>query len=260
MATPSPPLLTAADVFTWTSLIGPAVVAAVVSSLVSVIGILISAWTARRIHTERLAFERDQAERKFTYDVGVTEAKIRADTALSEKRVELDRKFATWKRRMEFAEEILADFYEARDIIQAARSPAAFANEGLTRPKTEWETERDEGLLNSYYATTERLNGKAEFFGKLYARRFRFLALFGAETKTHFDVVFQIRHELNVAVHMLISTQRGAKRGLDVQQRGQWEDRIWDTQDVNDRITSRLNQSVEGIEAVCRPALQEVAP
>jgi hypothetical protein len=38
----------------WTSLIGPAVVAAVISGLVSCIGIWISARTARRIHKEKL--------------------------------------------------------------------------------------------------------------------------------------------------------------------------------------------------------------
>jgi hypothetical protein len=72
----------------YASLIGPAVVAAVISSIVSAIGILISARTSRAIHGERLAFDREQSERR-----------ISAEIALAEKKVTLDRALAAWRRR-----------------------------------------------------------------------------------------------------------------------------------------------------------------
>lgn len=50
----------------WTSLIGPAVVAAFVSAfvsgVVSVVGFFVSARTARSIHAERLVFDKKQAK------------------------------------------------------------------------------------------------------------------------------------------------------------------------------------------------------
>src|SRR5579863_599381 len=106
-----------------TSLIGPAVVAAVIASVVSVIGFLINRSTVRGMHAERLAFDREQAERRASAEIALTERKATADIALTEKRLALDRAFAAWKRQTEFAEEVLADFYQARDIIQSARSP-----------------------------------------------------------------------------------------------------------------------------------------
>ena len=101
---------------------------------------MISARTTRAIHTEKLAFDREQAERR-----------IDAEIALAEKKVDLDRAFEAWKRQTEFAEQIIADFYEARDIINAARMPGSFGDEGSTRQKEDWETENDTRRLNSYY-------------------------------------------------------------------------------------------------------------
>jgi hypothetical protein len=137
----------------WTSLIGPAVVAAVIAGIISVITLLMNRATTLTTHLQRLAFEREQAERKTS-----------ADIALAEKKLALDRAFAAWKRRTEFAEEVLGDFYQARDVIESARSPGGFGDEGSTREKEGWETEGDTRLLNSYFRTLERLDKKTEFF------------------------------------------------------------------------------------------------
>jgi len=77
-----------------TSLIGPAIVAAAISGLVSGIGISISAPTARRIHTEKLAFDRDQAGRRAAAEIAVDECKTMADIALPERKLALDRALA----------------------------------------------------------------------------------------------------------------------------------------------------------------------
>src|SRR5262249_32311273 len=86
------------------------------------------------------------------------------------------------KRKAELAEEVLGDFYEARDIITAARSPGGFGHEGVARPKAEWETEDDRRTLNAYFRTMERLRNKEEFFARFHARRYRFMAHFGTES------------------------------------------------------------------------------
>ena len=58
----------------------------------------------------------------------------------------------------------LADFYRARDIITAARSPGSFSHEGGTRQKADWETADDTGSLNAYFATIERLIKQGRLF------------------------------------------------------------------------------------------------
>jgi hypothetical protein len=243
-----------------TSLIGPAVVAAVISGLVATIGIWISARTARRIHTEKLAFDREEAERRFVREVGVSEARIKADIALAEKKLTLDRALAAWKRRTEFAEEVLADFYRARDIINAVRSPGSYSDEGETRQKADWETESDTRTLNVYFTAIERLANNREFFAQLLARRYRFLALFSPDAANLYDDIFKVQIEIRTAVRMLLVTHQQRDMGSLPNDRREWEAIIWDTQSKGDPIPARLNRIIEGIEAICRPVIQEVAP
>jgi hypothetical protein len=231
------------------SLIGPAVVAACVSGVVSIVGMMVSNRTARAIHTEKLGFDREQAERK-----------VSADIASAEKKLALDRAFAAWKRRTELAEEVLADFYQARDIIMAARSPGGFGDEGSTRQKEPWETEDDTRLLNSYFRTAERLLNKSEFFAQLAARRKRFLALFGQEAANPYDEIFRIRGEILIAVRMLITTHQQRELGSRPQNRETWETTMGWVHTAHDPIEVRLNQLIVGIEEICRPVIQEVAP
>src|SRR6266403_5065677 len=116
----------------WTSLIGPAVIAAAVSIIVAVI----NRATLRAMHRERLDLDRDLADRR-----------ANADIALAERKVALDRALEAWKRRTEFAEEVPGDFYQARDIIQSARSPGGFGDEGAT-PKFLFPNTRTTGQKN----------------------------------------------------------------------------------------------------------------
>jgi hypothetical protein len=229
------------------SLIGPAVIAAVISGLIAIIGFAITTWNARRLHREKLDFDRDLAERKAS-----------ADVALAEKKLALDRAFAAWKRRTEFAEEVLGDFYQARDIIQSARSPGGFGDEGNTRVKEGWETEGDTRLLNSYFRTLERLDKKTEFFAQLLARRYRFIAIFGPEAAKPYDDFWRLRGEIIVAIQMLLQTHRQRDLGSLPQDRKTWETTMGWVHTAQDPIEVRLNQIIEEIEKTCRPAIQEV--
>jgi hypothetical protein len=156
---------------------------------------------------------------------------------------------AVGKRRIELAEDVLADFYEARDNINAARSPAGFANEGSTRPRREGETENETRMLNAYYAVAERLNKRNEFFARLEARRYRFIALFGMPAAAPYQELRAIHSDILVAIRMLLATQ---KRGTAASNIAKWESTIWD----NDPIRPRLDAMVEAIEKLCRPVIQ----
>ncbi len=224
------------------------------------VGSGISAWVTKSIHRERLAADRKLAEQKFKLDNDLAERKVSPDIALAEKKLALDRAFEAWKRRTELAEEVLADFYEARDIIMAASSPGGFGDEGSTRQKEPWETEDDTRLLNSYFRTAERLLNKSEFFAQLSARRNRFLALFGQGAAKPYDEIFRIRGEILIAVRMLIMTHQ--QRELDSlrHDRQTWETTMGWVHTEQDPIETRLNQLTVGIEEICRPVIQKIAP
>jgi hypothetical protein len=61
---------------TGSDLIGPAVVAAIVSGVVSIVGNLFSNRAARRIHGEKLLFDERLAEKKFKFDSDLGGAEI----------------------------------------------------------------------------------------------------------------------------------------------------------------------------------------
>src|SRR5262245_53935640 len=104
------------------------------------------------------------------------------------------------KRRIELAEDVLTDFYEARDIINEACLAGSISHEGTTRPKGVAETEEDNRILNAYFAVAERLNKKNEFFARLESRRYRFIAIFGMAAAKPYHELRDIHGEILIAV------------------------------------------------------------
>jgi hypothetical protein len=244
-ALPSTPVTREMD--NWTTFIAPAVVAAVIAAMVSIIVAVINRATLRAMHGERLDLDRNLAERRAS-----------ADIALAERKVALDRALEAWKRRTEFAEAVLTDFYQATEIIREARSPGGFGNEGGTRQKEDWETERDTRTLNSYFRTTERLLREREFFSQLYAKRFRFMAYFGNDAAQPYNELHRIYSEIVISVRILIDTHRNRDLGSLTNDRRRWESVIWAGTREDDPIPERLNQIVAAIETTCRPVIQEI--
>lgn len=160
------------------------------------------------------------------------------------------------KRRIELAEAVLADFYQACDIIKAARSPFGYSHEGLSRQKGENETESDTQLLNSYFAATERLASKVDFFAEMWARRYQFSAVFGSNASSPYDDLFEVRNEIIVSVRSLISAHGHRLSEEDQAAKAQWENTIWSGA-KGDRIPTRLDEAVEAIEAICRPTIEK---
>ncbi len=161
---------------------------------------------------------------------------------------------AVGKRTMELAEEVLADFYQAQEIIDEARIPVSFGDEGRTRQDADWETEDDKRTLNAYFVPAERLSKAGEFFAQLMARRYRFLALFGQEAAKPYDELFNIRREILGAVRMLFVTHQQRREGTLPQDRKKWEETIgWVSEE--DAISRRLVGAVGEIEKICRPII-----
>jgi hypothetical protein len=170
---------------------------------------------------------------------------------------------AVGKRKLELAEEVLADFYQVRDIICDARRPAIFVGEGSTRQKKEWENEHATRMLNAYYAPAERLMNKQDFFAHFFAKQYRFIAFFGPEAAKPYEDIGKIRNEILIAVNMLTMTypnpQDPQKVGTSQEARQKSQSTIgWPSQGT-DEIQKKLDTTVSDIEALCRPIIKATA-
>lgn len=160
------------------------------------------------------------------------------------------------KRRVELAESVLADIYEAKEIIEHARSPGGFSHEGATRPRSSWETEQDSMRLDAYFRTHERLAEKNEFFARLGATRYRVMAVLGKEAAAPYEDLYRIRGQLITSVMMLIQTYEQRDQGSLPQDRQEWEKAIgWRTLE-GDKIAERLDTVITSLERICRPIIE----
>jgi len=85
------------------------------------------------------------------------------------------------KRRMELAEEVLALFYQARDVIRAIRSPFGYVGEGGTRKTASDERPEDKEALDQAFVLVERYNRNIEPFSRIHALRYRFMVQLGVD-------------------------------------------------------------------------------
>jgi hypothetical protein len=160
------------------------------------------------------------------------------------------------KRKAELAEDVIADFYEARDMITTARLPGSLGGEGDTRQKSSGEGADETRYFNAVWVTVERLRKEQEFFAQLEARRYRFIAYFGSAAAGPYDELRAIHGEMLVAVRMLIETYRMYDWPEREAERRKWETTIgWHS--AEDDIPRRLDAMVAAIETTCRPAIQE---
>jgi hypothetical protein len=183
----------------WTSLIGPAVVAALVSGLVSVAGFMVSARTNLSIHSQRLVFDEKQAERKFDFDKELAERRFSYDSELAERKFAQEREQIVYKRRFELAEGLLADAYRFQGLIRAARNSGSFGKEGRTRKSENEESEEVKKQKDMYYIPIERLQNNSEFLGGFLAKQFVAAAQFGPKAKDSFDLITEAINRIYIA-------------------------------------------------------------
>ncbi|MCK1517267.1 hypothetical protein IVB22_33145 [Bradyrhizobium sp. 190] len=230
---------------TASDLIGPAVVAAIVSGNVSTIGILISNRTANRIHSEKLKSDEALAEKKFRFDVDLAERKFRYDQELHDH-----------KRRVEFGEELLASFYKIRDVIAAVRSPMAYGDEGASRPRNDNEGATSSKNKDNYYVPLERLNKNKDFISDFFSKRSRARAIFrGSEIDEAFRLVNEVIVAIQVSAGMLIRAVGDERRDHAFWQKR--EANIWDGfGDDRDELSPKIKTALGVAESVLGPALE----
>jgi hypothetical protein len=157
------------------------------------------------------------------------------------------------RRKAELAEEVLAQFYRARDILTWARFPIHRDDRDVAAPAGE--TAHDASEKRRAFAPVERLAQESQIFSDLQASRYRFMAYFGEEAARPFDEIRALQAEVVSAADMLIRAQ-GKPETLETQAaRDAWESAIGWGAAEQDRVSQRLTQAMNDIEAVCRPLI-----
>lgn len=229
-------------------LVGPAVVAAVVSGIVTTIGFFINRSTTLATHKEKLDADRDLAERRFSFEKELAERKVRLDMQAQDRR-----------RRQELAEDLIAGFHEVADIMRSVRNPLGYQGEGSTREKGENETPEETQRLNARFVIHERYNKHRETVTRLMSREYRAIAWFGPEIVLPFQTLHQAINEVFIANEMLADYDRVRGEPMDnPKQRSEWRRTVFGAGDESDKVSSKIDSAVKLIETVCRPVLEDV--
>lgn len=231
----------------WTSLIGPAVVAAGVSAIISIISMIVSTRLARHLHSEKLEFDQQLAERKFEFDKDLAERKFRYDRDLHDH-----------KRKTELAEQALIAFYEASDVFVLVRSRGIFGGEGDSRTPNEGENKRQQEKRNTYFIPIERLTREKELFAQLQSLRYAFAAQFGEPAREPFNALWAIHNKIMSSASVLIQMTLDDDDN-DRASRESMEPLLntigWGTGTRPDDIDRKIEKAIQEIEEVCRPIL-----
>lgn len=177
----------------------------------------------------------------------------------------------SWRREMkgrkeyELAEEVLALFYEAGDNIGAIRSPLAAVGEGQSRKANPKEKPKEKEAFDRAYIVSERYQKRQETFNRLYALRYRFVAIFGQDKAMPFDDLDNIANDILIAARMLgfywaHLNQTHLPRSEEkinklIKDRQKYEAIIWAGFDP-DPIVPRVKSMIEKINDICEPILR----
>ncbi len=154
------------------------------------------------------------------------------------------------RRKAELAEEVLAQFYRARDALIWARLPADGAE-----PSPDGAAAAPAGG-RSMSAPIERLTQASQVFSELQASRYRFMAYFGEEAARPFDELRKLHAEVVEAAGRLIRAQG---KGGAAQDSADHATIGWGPQE-QDQLAHRLDSAVRAIERICRPLIEEPKP
>lgn len=168
------------------------------------------------------------------------------------------------KRKIELAEEVLALFYQARDIIDSIRSSFGYAGEGKTRKPGPNEKPEHKDALDQAYVLIERYHHHADVFSRLHALRYRFMARFGTDASTPFDDLNRLINELLLAAQRkarLATVSEASLRSETALERYHQEwleiERVYYSGEEGDPIAPRLLKIISDIESTCRPIIEK---
>ena len=165
------------------------------------------------------------------------------------------------RRRLDLAEEVLSQFYEARDAISHIRCPAGFEGETAAVQKQDNESEADHHARKTASVVFVRYNSHREMFSKLHATRYRFMAQFGAEAARPFDNLHAIVSEvLSAGRALAMLWPIDYHRTEDQKQHHavaieKYEAIFWE-HDQDDALRKKVDDAVGRIESTCRSEMK----
>ena len=151
------------------------------------------------------------------------------------------------RRKAELAEDVLAQFYRARDVLIWARLP--------DRPlELVPQADDRDRRHHSHASPIERLTHESALFSELQASRYRFMAYFGEDSVHPFEEMRAIHGEVMSSAESLI---RDPNELASDTERGRWEDAIGWVDDGDDTLARRLAETIAAVEHVCRPLIAD---
>ncbi len=151
------------------------------------------------------------------------------------------------RRKAELAEDVLAQFYRARDVLVWARLP--------DRPPDPAPQDDDRDRRHQSHASPiERLAQESALFSELQASRYRFMAYFGEDAARPFEQMRAIHGEVMSSAQSLIRDPDALASDAD---RDRWEDAIGWVGEEDDILAHRLAETIAQVEHVCRPLIAD---
>lgn len=103
------------------------------------------------------------------------------------------------KRKIELAEQMLADFHQAKDVIDYARTPTGWSIESDQRKPTKGETPDERRKKASYFRTFQRLKAYEDLFARLQTRKYQAVAHFGSDARKLIEAMGEIHAKVLAA-------------------------------------------------------------
>lgn len=151
------------------------------------------------------------------------------------------------RRKAELAEDVLAQFYRARDVLIWARLPDRPLD---SAPQADDRDQRHQ----SHASPIERLTQESALFSELQASRYRFMAYFGEGSAHPFEEMRAIHGEVVSSAESLI---RDPNEHASDTERDRWEDAIGWVDDGDDELARRLAETIAAVEHVCCPLIAD---
>jgi hypothetical protein len=160
------------------------------------------------------------------------------------------------RRKAELAEEVLTQFYRARDALIWARLPAEGAGTDVSAHDGVDSAAQGAAMA----APIERLNQASQVFSELQASRYRFMAYFGEDAARPFDELREVHNEVLEAAARLVRARGQTVSASDAADRDAWRSTIGWGPHEQDQLAQRLDRAVRAIERICRPLIEEPRP
>ena len=167
------------------------------------------------------------------------------------------------RRKIEVAEEALTLFYEASDALRFMRNPTVLVTDDET------ELVRREGELDDAYDARRRASivfvrheQRREVFHKLFAQRYKLMALVGSEAGEPIEVIQRLVSQVLLSGQSLAhlwgrtnmpSSDEAIARHQNLIET--YEASFWDGYTTEDAINTQLNNATTEIENICRNAI-----